>query len=149
MPGVDELDFDSRHARDNRHGTVVTDRLQPIERARGIDRRVERFRGDVLGVAVLVCLPRILFLNARRVREHERAQVTRAGRAKDAATKALPDEPRKVPTVIEMSMREDDSVDPRRIDRKGRPIPKAQLFEALKEAAVDENPMVAKVEQMF
>jgi len=48
VPGVDELDFDPRHARDNRYGTVVTDRLQPIERARGINRRVERFRRDVL-----------------------------------------------------------------------------------------------------
>lgn len=48
-----------------------------------------------------------------------------------------------------MSMREDDRVDPRRVDRKGRPVAQPQLFEALKEAAVDENPMVAEIEQMF
>ena len=111
MPGVDELDFDTG---DNRHRAVVTDRLQTVERASGVDLRVERLRGDVLRVAVLVRLPRILFLNVRRIGEHERAQVARARRAEDAAAKALADQPRQVPAMIEMRMREDDGVDLRR-----------------------------------
>ena len=45
MAGVDEFDVNSRHAGDDRHRTVVADRLQPIERARGVDLRVERQRG--------------------------------------------------------------------------------------------------------
>ena len=149
MPGVDEFDVYFRHARDHRHGAVVANRLQPVERAGGIDLCIKRFGRNVLRIAVLVRLPRILFLNVRGIRQHQRAQVARARRTKDAATKALADQPREVTTVIEMSMREDDRVDPRRSDRKRRPVAMPQLFEALKEAAVDENPMVAEIEQMF
>ena len=42
MAGVDELDLDAGH---DRHGTVVADRLQLRQRARGIGLRVERQRG--------------------------------------------------------------------------------------------------------
>jgi len=61
----------------------------------------------------------------------------------------LSDQPREVPTVIQMSMREDDGVDLRSSHRKRCPVPMPELLEALKEAAVDENPMVAEIEQMF
>ena len=146
MSRVDEFDF---YTGDDWHGAVVANRLQPVERASGIDLRVERLRGDVLRVAVLVRLPRILFLNVRRIREHERAQVVRARSAEDAAPKALADQPRQVPTVIEMRMREDDRVDPRRLERKRRPVAMPQLFEPLKEAAVDEKPVAADIEEML
>src|SRR5688572_25470597 len=48
-----------------------------------------------------------------------------------------------------MRVRQDDGVDPRRIDRKRRPVAIPQLFETLEEAAVDENPTVIDVEQML
>jgi hypothetical protein len=51
--------------------------------------------------------------------------------------------------MIEVRMREDDGVDPSRIDRQRRPIAMPQLFKALEESAVDQNPMVAEIEQMF
>ena len=51
--------------------------------------------------------------------------------------------------MIKMSMREDDRVDLRRGERKRGPVTMAKLFETLKEAAVDEDPMVAEIEQMF
>ena len=51
--------------------------------------------------------------------------------------------------MIEMGMREDDRVDPRRGNRERGPVAMPKLFEALKEAAVDEDPMVAEIEQMF
>ena len=51
--------------------------------------------------------------------------------------------------MIEMSMREDDRVDPIRGDWKRGPVTMPKLFEALKEAAVDQDPMVAEIEQMF
>ena len=40
-------------------------------------------------------------------------------------------------------------VDLRRGERKRGPVTMAKLFETLKEAAVDEDPMVAEIEQMF
>ena len=96
-----------------------------------------------------VRLPRVLFLDARRVRQHERAQVARARRAEDAAAKALADQPRQVAAVIEMRVREDDGVDRAGRDRERGPVAQPQLLEALEQAAVDENAMVAEIEQML
>ena len=110
-PGVDELDLDSRH---DGHRAVVADRLQPVERAGGVELGVERQRRSVLRVAVLVGLPRVFFLDVRGVGQHERAQIARARRAEHAPAKALGDEPRQVAAVIEVRVREDDRVDPRR-----------------------------------
>ena len=62
MPRVYEVDFDAWH---NGHGAVVADRLQPVERAGGINLRIERLGWNVLRIAVLVRLSRILFLNVR------------------------------------------------------------------------------------
>jgi hypothetical protein len=146
MSGVDELDLETRN---HRHGTVVADRLQSIEGAGGVDFRVERLRGDVFRVAMLIRLPRVLLLNVRRIRKHERAQVARARRTKDAAAKALADQSRKVTAVIEMRVRENDGIDLRGGDRQRGPVTTPQLFETLKKSAIDQNPMVAEIEQMF
>ena len=141
MARVDEIDLD---ARSDRNRAVVADRLQPLERPGGIDLRVERQRRAVLRVVVPVRLARVLFLNVRRVGQHQRAEIPGARRAEHASPKALRDEPRQIAAVIEVRVRQDDRIDPRRIDRKRCPVALPQLLETLKEAAVDENPTVAE-----
>ena len=146
VAGVDEIDLDPRS---DRNRTVVADRLQPLERAGGIDLRVERQRRAVLRVVLPIRLASVLFLNVRRVRQHQRAQIPGARRAEHASAKALGDEPRQVAAVIEVRVRQDDGVDPRRIDRKRPPVAISQLLETLEETAVDQNATVAEVEQML
>ena len=90
---------------------LVTDRLQLRQRALRVDSRVERQRRLVLRVAVLVGLPRVLFLDAPRVGQHQAAQVQGAGRAEDAPPVALRDQPRQVADVIEMRVGQDDRVE--------------------------------------
>jgi hypothetical protein len=48
-----------------------------------------------------------------------------------------------------MRVRQDDSVDASGIDRERRPVPEAELFETLEETAVDENAVLAEIEEML
>ena len=149
MTGVDELDLYAGDARQHGHWSVVADGLKPIERASGIDRCVQRQGGRVLRVPMTVCLTRILLLDMRRVGQHERAQVLRARRAEHTPAEPLRDQPRQIAAVVEMRVGEHDRIDARRIDRERRPVAEAQLLQPLKQATVDEDAMLAKVEEMF
>ena len=51
--------------------------------------------------------------------------------------------------MIEVRVREHHGVDAFRVDRKRRPVPQAQLFQPLKQPAIDEHAVIAKVEQML
>ena len=146
MAGVDEVDLD---AGDDGNGTVVADRLQAIERAGGVNFGIERLRGSVLGVALPVRPPGVFFLDARRVGQHQRAQLARRRRTEDAAGETLGHEPRQIAAVIEVRVREDNGIDPRRIDGKRPPVAIAQLLEPLEQAAVDQDAAIAEVEQML
>src|SRR5262245_56385262 len=48
-----------------------------------------------------------------------------------------------------MRVREHDGVDGLRIDRKRLPVPLAQLLQSLEQAAVDEDALSTRLEQMF
>jgi hypothetical protein len=96
-----------------------------------------------------VGLPGVLFLNARRVRKDQGAQLSSAGGAEDRSAKPLGDKPRQVTAVIEVRVRQNDGIDSRRVDRKRPPIPIPQLLETLKETAVDQNSAIIHVEQML
>ena len=51
--------------------------------------------------------------------------------------------------MIEVGVGEDDRVDGCRGHREGLPVPQAQLLEALKQTAVDQNPAPVHLEQML
>ena len=71
------------------------------------------------------------------------------GGAEDAAAKTAGDQPRQVAAVIEVRVRQHHGVDALGIDRKRRPVPDAQLFQSLKQAAVDEHAVTAEIQQML
>ena len=48
-----------------------------------------------------------------------------------------------------MGVGQNDGVDTARIDRKRRPILEAQRLEALKQAAIDEQPMIALLDEVL
>ena len=146
MAGIEELDL---HAGHDRHRPLVADRLKLRQRAGGIELGVERQRGRVLRVAATVRQTGVLFLNVRRVGQDERAQVARPGGAEDAAAKSAGDQPRQVAAMVEVRVREHDGVDALRVDRKRRPVPQAQLFQSLKQPAIDEHAVIAEVQQML
>src|SRR5437667_7552367 len=95
---------------------------------------------------VTVGLARVLFLNVRRVGEHERAQLFGRRCAENATSEPAGDKSWQVPAVIEMRVRENDGVDRRRIDRQRPPVPGPQLLQSLKQAAIDEHPPAAELE---
>ena len=100
-------------------------------------------------VAVTVGVARVFFLDVRRVWQDERAEIARAGRAEDSTAESGADQARQVPAMIQMRVGEDHRVDAARIDRQRRPVPLAQLFEALEEPAVDEHAMISEIDQVL
>jgi len=79
-----------------------------------------------------------------------RASTTpRSRRAEDAAAIAAGDEPGQIAAMIEVGVSQDDGVDGCRGDGEGVPVPQAQFLEALKQTAVDENPVPVHLEQML
>jgi hypothetical protein len=128
---------------------VVADRLQAIQGSGGVDGRVERESRLVLREPVPVRVPRILFLNMRRVGQHQRAQVLGARRAENSPSISHGDKTRQIPAVIEVRVRQDDRVNRGRIDRERLPVAQPQLFQPLKQAAIDENPAPVDLEKMF
>ena len=146
MAGIEELDLHSGH---DRNRPLVADRLKLRQRAGGIELGVERQRGRVLRVAAAVGQAGVLFLNVRGVWQDERAQVAGPGGAEDAAAKSAGDETRQVAAMVEVRVSQHHGVDAFRVDGKRRPVPHAQLFQALKQPAIDEHAAIAKLQQML
>ena len=51
--------------------------------------------------------------------------------------------------MVDMRMREHHRINIFWIDRQIRPVFQAQLFQALKQAAIDHNPVTAGIQQIF
>ena len=99
--------------------------------------------------ALLICLARVLFLNFRRIGEHQRAQVLGAWRAEHASPKASSNQARQIPAMIEVRVRQNQRVNRRRRNRERLPVAVAQFFESLEQPAIDEDSMSAEVEQVL
>jgi hypothetical protein len=51
--------------------------------------------------------------------------------------------------MIQVRVRQDDRINPRRIDGQRLPVPPTELLEPLKQAAIDQNPPAADLEQVL
>src|SRR5690606_26128742 len=58
-------------------------------------------------------------------------------------------EERDVAGVVQVRVCQDHCIERRGIERQGLPIPQPELFQALEEAAVDQNPPRADVDEVF
>lgn len=88
---------------------------------------------------MLVGLSRVLFLNPSGVGQHQSAEILRPSRAKDPPGETLRHEARQIPHMIEVSVREHNRVYRGRRYREVLPIAQAQLFEALKQTAIEQD----------
>ena len=146
MAGGDEIHLDSVG---NRHGPLVADRLEQRHGTEGIGLAVERQRRRVPGEAMAVRVGRVLFLDASGIRQHDAAQILRAGGAEHPPGKTLHDNARQVADVIEVRMRQHDRVERRGRDRQVPPVQLAQLLEPLEQPRIEEHPGLAGIEQIL
>ena len=51
--------------------------------------------------------------------------------------------------MIEVRVRQDDSVDPRRIDRQRLPVAEPKLLQPLEQAAIDQHASVVELQEML
>ena len=105
--------------------------LQAIDR---LDRR-----SPALRIAAVQLLD-LHFLDMRRVRQHHRAKIDGGAGRMDRAGKALLDQLRQEPAVVDMRMRQDDSVNRVRRERERAIVQFPLRLRSLEQAAVDENP---------
>ena len=133
----------------DRHGTVEPDRLQLHQRARRVVRRVERQRGVMLRVSLAIRVARVFFLDVRRVGQHQRTQILRAGRAEHPAAKSVGHEPREVPAVVEVGVGQHNRVNIGGGNGQRLPVSLAQVLQPLEQPAVDEQPYTGGVQKVF
>ena len=135
VPGRRQPDLEALGRREGRAGL---DRAQARERGVGVLLREQRERGLVLRVPHPVGERRVFLVQARAS-----GSSSRRGRAWPACTRrdqrTPADQQRQVAAVVEVRVRQDDRGEARRRIRQRRPVAKAQLLEALEQAAVDEQ----------
>src|SRR5262249_48155506 len=103
----------------------------------------------VFRVALTVGVARILFLDVRRVGQDQAAELLRGRRAENTAPEAVLDEPGQVAAVIQVRVGEDHRVDGARGHRERLPVAGPKLLQALKQAAVHQNPAAGDVEEVL
>jgi hypothetical protein len=92
---------------------------------------VQRQRGLVFRVAFAIRVASIFVLTLRRVEQNDFRQFMRRRRAINRSLVALLHNARQIPDVIEVRVREHDGVERANVERRGRPVPLAKLFETL------------------
>ncbi len=125
----------------HRHG------VEELHRVVDIVIVVERLGGPVLGPAVPVGVLGGLHLQAGAVTEHDLGEPGGGGGGQDRPTKAVPDQARQVPAVVQVGVRHDDRVDVAGVAGQLVPVAAAQVRQALEESAVDEDPGVVALDQ--
>lgn len=83
------------------------------------------------------------------VGQKELQEVGRRTRGEDASLEAVLDEPRQVPAMVDVPVRQHDPVDRRRIDRQPLPVAEPQRLESLVEPAVHQDPLPSSLDQML
>ncbi len=92
---------------------------------------------------------RVLLLQMPTVGQQNVAKVAGRTGAMDRPLESVANEERQTARVVEMGVGQDDRIDPFRVYRELLPVAQAQLLEALKEAAIDEDPAIGDLHEVF
>ena len=115
----------------------------------GIFHRVERQRRMVAGETFAVGHLGLAFLQMGRVGQEDFAERLRRRGGMDRPMKALPRQQRQIARMVDMRMRQQDEVDLGGRNRQGLPVALAQLFEALEQAAIDQDAAPVRLDEVF
>ncbi len=92
-------------------------------------------------VAVTIGLTGVLFLQVRRVGQHQPGQVQRARGAEHASAKALRDQARQIADVVQVRVGQDHGVDVPGGHRQVGPVAQTEFLLALKQPGIDQHLM--------
>jgi len=118
-----------------------------VERGPGIVLRVEGQGGLVSGPSVAVGVLGLLLLQVAAVGEDDADELAGRRRAVHGTVEPVEDQPREVTAVVEMGVGQHHGVDGRRVHGEARPVLEPELLEPLEQAAVDEEPAPAVIEE--
>ena len=114
-----------------------------------IQPRVERQRRCVLRELVAVQKGGVFFLQVAAVGQQDGAQVARAGGGVNGLGVAIARQQGQIAAVVEVCMAQYHGVDLVRRDGQRVPVALAQLFVALKQAAIDQHAVAVVAHQIF
>ena len=110
---------------------------------------VEGQGGLVLGELLAVQVLGVLHLQVGGVHEQDLREVAGGRGAEDVAPEALLDQPRHAPDVVDVGVGEDEGPDLPRVVGRLRPVPQAQLLQALEHPAVHEQAFPARLQEVL
>ncbi len=122
-------------------------RFEKPQGPEGIALREQRFGRLVACIAAAVGMLGVKLLDAAGIRQQDFAKIARQAGAQDRSPEPVIDEHGQVAAVIEMRVGEDDSVEARGIKRRTVPVAQTKLLVTLEQAAIDEEPGMACLDQ--
>lgn len=131
------------------NGLVERFGREEFEGVLGVADAVERKRRLVLRKALSIGVFGILLLEVAAVLQDQLGNVARRLGRVDSAAEAISNELGQIAGMVEVGMRQDDGVDARWRNRKCCPVEFAQVLQALEQAAIDQDALVAIGEEMF
>ncbi len=134
------------HAREFERMAVSHIFEQP-QRAFRVVNGEERESRVVLGIPLPVRVRRILFLDAGGIRQEDPRKVGRRRRRVDRSPEAFFDKAGQHSGVIDMRVREENSIQFTRIERRLVPVAEPKLLEPLELAAIDKYARIVRFEQ--
>ena len=154
-------DFDRRGPEDMTGGVEskreVTDlfvlaegqRAKLFEGFLGVLAGIERQCWLVFRESFAIRVQRIFFLNVRRVRQQDLAELCRRSCRVDGASKSFSHEARKQSAVVDMGMGEKDGIDRSWVDGQRSPVANSKRLDPLIQAAIDQDAGFVGFEQVF
>lgn len=128
---------------------LLVERMGPEagQRRLGVGLRVERERRVVAGGPTQVGVAGVLLLEVGRVAQEDAGQRRGGRRAPDRSPEPVADQGGEVAAVVDVGVGEQHRLDRGRVHRERRPVQLPEALQALEEAAVDEQPAPAGVDE--
>ena len=126
---------------------VEGDDLETVNGGDGVFVCVERQSRLMLGETVPVRVSGVLLLQVARVGQQDPAEFRGRFGAEDRAPEAMLHEEGQIARMVEMGVGQNDGIDLAWINREACPVAKPERLETLEQAAIDEQTMIAALDQ--
>ena len=123
--------------------------LERVQHRFDVVLRVERQRGLVLAVAVPSRSFGVFFLQVRGIGQQDIAKLDRSRVGEDRPAKAVADQAWQVAGMVQMRVRQDAPIERGRFLRERIPVAKAKLLQPLEQAAIHQQPLAFRFDQIF
>ena len=113
-----------------------------------VDGCVERARRFMFAEVVEIRVSRFLFKQMRAIQQHDFSQIASRLCTNNLTAKPVSHQHRQIAAVVEMSVAQDNRINFPWRHRKRGPVAQSQRLKALKQATVEQYPLVARFDKV-